>query len=102
MWDHFPILLDSGGIHGSQRYFKLENMWLGVIGFVDKVRNWWSSYQFTGTPSFILAGKLRVLKFDLKKWKVEVSLMETYMILRLGRSMGFFLRRSFREKNSGD
>ncbi|XP_042969089.1 uncharacterized protein LOC122301772 [Carya illinoinensis] len=33
---------------------------------------WWASYQFTGTPSFILAGKLKVLKNDLRKWNLEV------------------------------
>ena len=31
-----------------------------------------SSYHFEGTPSFILARKLRALKLDLKKWNVEV------------------------------
>ncbi|KAG2671254.1 hypothetical protein I3760_14G124900 [Carya illinoinensis] len=67
--DHFPILLDGGGIQGGRRSFKFENMWLKSEGFVDKVRHWWSSYQFHGTPSFILAGKLKVLKNDLKLWR---------------------------------
>lgn len=67
------ILLDCGGIiHGGQRYLKFQNMWLGANGFVDIVRNWWSSYQFLGIPSFILASKLKALKLDLKKWNVEV------------------------------
>ena len=38
-------------------------MWLRVDNFVDKVKKWWASYLFQGTPSFILAKKL-----DLKKW----------------------------------
>ncbi|KAG6650816.1 hypothetical protein CIPAW_06G068900 [Carya illinoinensis] len=42
--DHFPILLDNGGINGGWRYFKFKNVWLEVDGFVDKVRSWWSSY----------------------------------------------------------
>lgn len=47
-------------------------MWLVADGFVDKVRSWWSSYHFTGTPSFILVGKPKALKQDLKKWNLEV------------------------------
>ena len=42
-------------------------MWLRVDNFVDKVE-WWASYVFQGTPSFILAKKLAALKLDLKKW----------------------------------
>ncbi|KAF5451980.1 hypothetical protein F2P56_027028, partial [Juglans regia] len=33
--DHFPILLDCGGIQGGHRYFKFENMWLKVDRFVE-------------------------------------------------------------------
>jgi hypothetical protein len=70
--DHFPILLDCGGIKGGVRPFKFENMWLKVDGFVDMVRQWWSSYSFQGAPSFILAQKLKALKADLKKWNEQV------------------------------
>lgn len=41
-------------------------------GFVDGVRIWWLSYHFSGSPSFVLAGKLKACKKDLKKWNVEV------------------------------
>ncbi|KAG6660373.1 hypothetical protein CIPAW_03G101600 [Carya illinoinensis] len=66
--DHFPILLDGGGIEGGRRYFKFENMWLKSEGFVERVRLWWTSYQVFGSPSHILAGKLKALKNDLKLW----------------------------------
>ncbi|KAF5481585.1 hypothetical protein F2P56_002225 [Juglans regia] len=46
-------------------------MWLKVDRFVDKVRPWWSSYQLSGTPNFVLDNKLKVLKNDLKKWNEE-------------------------------
>lgn len=39
--DHFPILLDCGGIHWGPRPFRFENMWLKSEGFVDRVRLWW-------------------------------------------------------------
>ncbi|KAG6706733.1 hypothetical protein I3842_07G236000 [Carya illinoinensis] len=70
--DHFSILLDCGGLQEGRRYFKFENMWLKVDGFVEKIHSWWASYLFTGSPSFILAGKLKALNNDLRKWNLEV------------------------------
>lgn len=43
-------------------------MWLKVEGFVDRVKQWWSSSHFQGSPSFTLAHKLKDLKVDLKVW----------------------------------
>ena len=48
--------------------FCFENMWLKTKGFVDRIQRWWSSYSFSGPPSFALACKLKALKEDLKKW----------------------------------
>ncbi|KAG6645351.1 hypothetical protein CIPAW_08G116600 [Carya illinoinensis] len=70
--DQFPILLDCGGLQEGCRYFKFENKWLEVDGFVEKIRSWWTSYQLTGSPSFVLAGKLKALKNDLRKWILEI------------------------------
>lgn len=42
------------------------------LNFVDRVQLWWPSYQFHGTPSFILASKLKALKKDLKLWNEQV------------------------------
>ena len=67
--DHFPILLKGGSQRRGRTPFRFENMWLRVENFVDKVKMWWASYLFQGTPSFILAKKLAALKSDLKKWK---------------------------------
>ena len=66
--DHFPILLEGGCQQRGRIPFRFENMWLRVDNFVDKVKEWWASYLFHGTPSFILAKKLAALKLDLKKW----------------------------------
>ena len=40
-------------------------------GFVERVRQWWNGYCFSGSTSFILARKLKALKEDLKKWNKE-------------------------------
>jgi hypothetical protein len=70
--DHFPLLLDCGTTRGGNMHFKFENMWLKYEGFVEQVKKWWMSYEFSGLPSFILANKLKALKSDLKKWNEEV------------------------------
>jgi hypothetical protein len=46
-------------------------MWFKTNGFVDRVKQWWLSYQFDGSPSYIFANKLKALKADLKKWNTE-------------------------------
>ncbi|KAG6717072.1 hypothetical protein I3842_04G079200 [Carya illinoinensis] len=69
--DHWPIMLDCGGIQRRRQHFKFENMWLKSEGFVDRVGQWWSLYQIQGTPSFIFAGKLKTLKQDLKLWNLQ-------------------------------
>jgi endonuclease/exonuclease/phosphatase family metal-dependent hydrolase len=70
--DHFPIILECGDFTRSRRPFRFENMWLKADGFKEKVKEWWDSYIFYGTPGYIMACKLKALKVDLKKWNEEV------------------------------
>jgi hypothetical protein len=70
--DHAPIILMRGCAQNGKSAFKFKNMWLKEGGFVDKVISWWSSFSFTGSPSFILAKKLRALKSEIKRWNREV------------------------------
>jgi len=53
--DHFPLLLDCGGLTRGSRSFKLENMWLKAEGFAELVKQWWDSYRYYGPPCFVLA-----------------------------------------------
>jgi hypothetical protein len=69
--DHAPILLYSGCPQYGKRAFKFENMWLKEEGFVAKVRGWWDSFHFVGSSSFVLAKKLKALKWEIKRWNVE-------------------------------
>jgi hypothetical protein len=72
-WVEFhQVMLPFGCLQNGKSPFKFENMWLKEEGFVDKVRSWWSSFSFLGSPSFILAKKLRALKGEIKRWNREV------------------------------
>jgi hypothetical protein len=52
--DHFPILLNCAHISARSRPFKFKNMWLKADAFMGLVKQWWDSYSFHGTPSFML------------------------------------------------
>lgn len=66
--DHNPILLSCGDWKHRKSYFKFENWWLKEEGFIDKVKEWWSSFNATGRPDSQLASKLSQLKVKLKEW----------------------------------
>ncbi|RVW91467.1 hypothetical protein CK203_038548 [Vitis vinifera] len=66
--DHFPILLDGGGVRRGSVPFRFENMWLKEEGFKDLLKGWWQGLGFSGSFSFILAEKLKALKAILKSW----------------------------------
>ena len=58
--------MEAGGVFKGRSSFKFENMWLKDEGFVERVWQWWNGYCFLGSPSFILARKLKALKDELK------------------------------------
>ena len=66
--NHFPILVETGGILRRKSPFRFENMWLKTDGFKDRVDSWWNRYSFSGTPNFVLAKKLKALKEDIIQW----------------------------------
>ena len=66
--DHFPILLDGGGVRRSPMPFRFENMLLKEEGFKDKVQAWWEGLSFNGFASFVLAAKQKALKSLLRDW----------------------------------
>lgn len=51
--------------------FKFEEMWLTHPSFLKVVEDSWAT-PCTGTPQFILAQKLKILKFNLKAWNKGV------------------------------
>ncbi|RVW27734.1 hypothetical protein CK203_109966 [Vitis vinifera] len=70
--DHFPILLEGGGLRNGPSPFRFENMWLKVEGFKDLLKAWWEGDSFNGAASFVLAEKLKVVKTKLKEWNRDV------------------------------
>ena len=69
--NHFPVLLEGGGLKRGPSPFRFENMWLEEKGIKDKMKTWWESLKFTGTSNYILDAKLRSFKNILKIWNKE-------------------------------
>ena len=70
--DHFPVLLEGGGLRRGPSPFRFENMWLKVEGFKDLIQSWWRGIEVRGSASFRLAAKMKGIKQKLKVWNREV------------------------------
>ena len=66
--DHSPILLEGGTWLDGPSPFRFENMWLKVEGFKELIRDWWQSFEFRGTHSYVLMEKMKDLKAKIKEW----------------------------------
>ena len=66
--DHFPILVEVGGMARGKSPFRFENMWLKTDGFIERVQSWWNRHSFSGTPSFVFAKKLKALEEGIIQW----------------------------------
>ena len=70
--NHFPILLDGGGVRRGPTPFHFENMWLKEEGFKYLLKSWWQGFNFNSSYSFVLTKKLKALKTNLKLWNKDV------------------------------
>lgn len=75
-------------------FFKFENMWLKSQGFVDRMKLWRLAYHFQGSPSYILAHKLKTLKADLRAQNEEFGNIGRKKHV-VGRITGFGGRKRF-------
>ena len=66
--DHYPILLDGGGMRSGPTPFRFENMWLKEKDFIPTLKSWWEGLVVRGSVGFIMMKKLKALKPLLKTW----------------------------------
>ena len=69
--EHFPILLEAGGMARGKSPYWFKNMWLKTDGVVDRVDSWWNRHSFSGTPSYVFAKVLKVLKEYIIQWNCQ-------------------------------
>lgn len=66
-----PLVLNCGNWETTKSYFKFENWWRETEGFSDRVKIWQTSFDITGRPDYIVAGKLKALKSKLREWSLN-------------------------------
>eukprot|EP00268_Persea_americana_P061729 TRINITY_DN7830_c0_g1_i4.p1 TRINITY_DN7830_c0_g1~~TRINITY_DN7830_c0_g1_i4.p1 ORF type:complete len:367 (+),score=53.05 TRINITY_DN7830_c0_g1_i4:1557-2657(+) len=70
--DHSPIILGHRhSLSFKNRPFRFEEKWLSREAFSEVMEDSWAT-PYSGSPQFILAGKLKILKLNLKSWSREV------------------------------
>jgi len=60
-----PILLHVGNAPSVKRPFRFENVWLEAEEFPHLVKTWSDQFHILGSSSYVLAKKLKLLKFKL-------------------------------------
>lgn len=70
--DHCPILLKGESLNWGPKSVRFNNCWLQHSSFFDFVEKAWKEISVEGWKIFVLQGKLRILKGNLKTWNSEV------------------------------
>ncbi|XP_009788948.1 uncharacterized protein [Nicotiana sylvestris] len=66
--DHRPLLMKNlSATHQYISYFRFLNCWVNIEGFLDIVRESWST-EVSGNPIWILQSKLKALSKRLSQW----------------------------------
>ncbi|RVW63742.1 hypothetical protein CK203_052748 [Vitis vinifera] len=78
VFDHFPVLLEGGGLKRGPSPFRFENMWLEEEGFQRQVEDVVGGFKFYRDLQLYFRCNIKSLKDILKKWNKEVfGLIET-------------------------
>lgn len=68
IFDHSPIILESGCMMGGISPFKFEESWFFKLDFMETVEHVWHQPLFSRNASRVFALKLKSLKHRLKHW----------------------------------
>jgi exonuclease III len=71
--DHVPCLVSIDTVIPKAQLFRFENFWVNQPGFFDVVKSVWARNTKASTSSGILAEKFKILRWELKKWKMSLS-----------------------------
>ena len=90
LFDHSPIMLESGKDEKIPRIYRFEKAWLSAVGFKDLINVSWNSFQARGTAVARMVYKLKSLGKVIKAWTKEnfysikgrkEELLEKFLIL---------------------
>ncbi|KAF5192579.1 hypothetical protein FRX31_017835 [Thalictrum thalictroides] len=70
--DHRVVILDCTKFRKRSIPFRFEVMWFENSELLTLIENWWSSFHFTGSASYIWWNKIKSLKYKLRTWNQKV------------------------------
>ncbi|XP_026440659.1 uncharacterized protein LOC113339633 [Papaver somniferum] len=70
--DHKPIMLSCSYEDWGAPLFRCEATWFLEPTLFPLMKTWWTSFNCTGSASFVMAKKLQFLKEQLKLWNKNV------------------------------
>jgi hypothetical protein len=71
--DHVPCVVNIDTNIPKASIFRFDNYWVDLPGFLDCVKASWNKHTSKSYSSAILADKLKSLRYDLKKWHVNLA-----------------------------
>ncbi|XP_071712698.1 uncharacterized protein [Rutidosis leptorrhynchoides] len=69
--DHKPIIWGKRLMNWGLKPFRFNNAWLSKPGFLVMCEELWSAFDTYGRAAFVLSKNLRLLKAELKSWKIS-------------------------------
>jgi hypothetical protein len=71
--DHVPLVVNTDNNIPKACIFHFDNYWVDLPGFSECVTASWSKPSCKSYSSAILVGKLKTLRYDLKRWHVSLA-----------------------------
>ena len=71
--DHVPFVVHIDTVIPKVNLFIFENFWVDQPGFYDCVKLVWDKPTKANSSAAILVEKLKMLRFELKKWRKSLA-----------------------------
>jgi hypothetical protein len=72
-YDHVPLVVNIDTNIPKAHIFHFDNYWVDLPGFADYVKASWNKSTRKSYSSAVLVGKLKTLRYDLKKWHMSLA-----------------------------
>jgi hypothetical protein len=71
--DHVPLVVNIDTNIPKARIFRFDSYWVDLPGFAECVKDSWNKPTGKSYSSAVIVGKLKTLRYDLKKWHTSLA-----------------------------
>jgi hypothetical protein len=72
--DHVPCVVSIGTTIPKAKFFRFENHWVRMPGFLDVIKTIWD-INYLGDSAKCLSAKFKLLRKSLKQWSTSISVL---------------------------